>query len=143
MFPVHVLEEVDGGRLQTTHGLVAQVLGRTEGFAGSPSGGPRRLGTGLLGTLDRRTGCVRRRGWAGADWAVRLFGEQRVELQVDSPLAERVRRGEAKVEGLHETEEVADGCALVIFELGEDLLDLGAVEHPNNARHRLDRRLGG
>ena len=64
--------------------------------------------------------------------------KQGIELHVNSPLAERVGRGEAEIIGVHEGQQLAQGRSAVILELGQDLFDPGAVEHLGQAGHRLD-----
>ena len=54
-------------------------------------------------------------------------------------LAKRVGWCEPQVKGLHEAQQVAQGRPLIILQLGEDLFDLGAVEHLGQAGHGLDR----
>src|SRR5262249_53338051 len=74
MFPVHLLEEIDRRGLEAGDRSGSQVLGCAD-----------RASAGRFGRGDRlRTALAER--W---DSPICLFQEQRVELHVDSPLAER------------------------------------------------------
>ena len=72
------------------------------------------------------------------DATVHLLEEHGIELHVDSPLAKRVGRRESEIISVHEGQQLAQRRAAVILELGQDLLDLGAVEHLGQTGHRLD-----
>ena len=124
MLPVHVLEEINRRIFQADSGLGTQFLGGADCLAGRPLDG--RLG----GLCDARASC---------HWSHRLLGQHRIKLQIKPALAERIGGCKPQVKGLHEAQQVAKGRALVILQLGEDLLDLGAVKHLGQTGHGLDR----